>query len=206
MVRNGYNHPSIIIWAFLNEADSSAEEALPLYRRLAGAIREEDPSRLVSYASCHGTRDVCFEVADIISLNAYPGWIGNVDWHTPSIDQIAPFLEILTRFFSGDSPFADRPLLFSEIGACALYGCHDLARSQWTEEYQLDYMVEAVRATLEDPRTCGVALWQLFDTRSYGPQGRVRTKPRGINNAGVLDEYRRPKLAAAAVANAFRNR
>ncbi|MBN2450682.1 MAG: beta-galactosidase [Lentisphaeria bacterium] len=206
LVRNGVNHPSVILWAFLNEADSSSPQALPLYRRLTRAIREEDPSRLVSYASNRTTKDLCLDLVDVIALNGYPGWIGPVDWDTPSTAAIAPFTRRLTEFFSGDSPLADKPLIFSEIGACGLYGCHDLARSQWTEEYQADYMAAAAGAVLEDPRTRGVALWQFCDTRSYGPSGQVRTKPRGYNNAGVVDEYRRPKQAARAVADVFRAR
>lgn len=205
MVRNSFNHPSVLLWAFLNEGDSSSEKALPLYTRLAGAIREEDPSRLVSYASNRGKRDRCFALADVIALNGYPGWIDSITihWETRSIDTIAPYVSEMMSFFSGESPLADKPLLFSEIGACALYGCHDLAGSQWTEEFQAEYMVTAARAILENPRACGIALWQLFDTRAFGPSGQVRTKPRGMNNAGVLDEYRRPKLARAAIGEFF---
>ncbi|MBT4820521.1 MAG: beta-galactosidase, partial [Lentisphaerae bacterium] len=180
--------------------------ALPLYRTLTSAIREEDGSRLVSYASNRGTADLCFDLVDIISLNTYPGWIGPVDWDTPSDEAIAPHVNALIEKFSGDSPFADKPLIFSEIGACGLYGCHDLARTQWTEEYQADYMVEAARVVLENLRTCGLTLWQFHDTRSYGPSGQVRSKPRGINNAGVLDEYRRPKLACRAVGEYYGTR
>ena len=205
MVRNGCNHPSVIIWAFLNEADSSAPEAVPLYTRLVGAIREEDDSRLVSYASNRSTGDRCFGLIDIVSLNTYPGWIGSTDWTVPSVDRIAPHLAKLIAHFS-QGEHSDKPLLFAEIGACALYGCHDLARSQWTEEYQADYMVEAARVILDSPRTCGIALWQLLDTRSYGPCGDVRCKPRGYNNAGVIDEYRRPKLACTALAALFGER
>ncbi len=206
MVRNGLNHPSIIVWAFINEGESHTEQALPLYRKLTSAIREEDPSRLVSYASNRQTKDLCFGLVDVISLNTYPGWIGLVDWETHSVDMIRPHLDELIEFFCGDSPHADKPLIFSEIGACGLYGCHDLARSQWTEEYQADFMAEAARVILENPRTCGLTLWQFHDTRSYGPVGQVRSKPRGMNNAGVLDEYRRPKLACQAVAEVYSGR
>lgn len=202
LVRNGCNHPSIIIWAFLNEADSSAPEAVPLYTRLVDAIRQEDSSRLVSYASNRGTRDRCFSLVDLIALNTYPGWIGNTDWTTPSAARIAPHIDALMDYFSAPE-YAGKPLIFSEIGACGLYGCHDLARSQWTEEYQADYMVQAARVILDHPRTCGLALWQFGDSRSYGPCGDVRCKPRGYNNAGVLDEYRRPKIAALELAKLF---
>lgn len=47
-------------------------------------------------------------------------------------------------------------------------------------------------------------LWQMFDTRSYVHVGSVRTKPFGLNLAGLLDPYRRPKLAYATVRDIFR--
>jgi beta-glucuronidase len=58
-------------------------------------------------------------------------------------------------------------------------------------------------AVLGNPRYAGIALWQLFDTRSYVNTGAVRGKPRGMNCAGLLDEYRRPKLAFHAVRDLF---
>jgi beta-glucuronidase len=67
-------------------------------------------------------------------------------------------------------------------------------------------MTEAVRAVFAEPRISGIALWQMLDTRSFGPAGEgtdIRGKPRGYNCAGVLDEYRRPKLSAMAVGSLF---
>ena len=63
---------------------------------------------------------------------------------------------------------------------------------------------EVGRCILANLRYAGVALWQLFDTRSHvnaGPD--VRGKPRGFNCAGLLDEYWRPKLAYDVVKAAF---
>ncbi len=44
----------------------------------------------------------------------------------------------------------------------------------------------------------------MFDTRSFVNVGDVRGKFRGFNNAGLLDEYRRPKLAYDEVQKAFK--
>ncbi len=54
-------------------------------------------------------------------------------------------------------------------------------------------------AVLNNPRFVGIALWQMFDTRSYIHVGSVRTKPFGLNLAGLLDPYRSPKLAYTTV-------
>ena len=202
MVRHRINHPSVILWGFLNEFVSDSEAARPLCRSLVETIRQEDSSRLVTYASCRNERDVCFDLVDVISMNTYPGWIGDLDWNAHAVTRVAPGVKRLADFASRP-PLAGKPFIMSEIGACGLYGSHSLARVQWTEEFQADYMAEAARAVLGNPRFCGLALWQMVDSRSYGPWGQVRTKPNGTNLAGLLDEYRRRKLAFDAVRAVF---
>jgi len=202
MVARSVNHPSLIFWGFLNESDSFAEEVRPLYQRLFALIKAEDPTRLVSFASNHVQRDRCFDFVDVISLNLYPGWFSELDWNEPAVSRIAPRIAAESAFFS-KAPWSGKPLLISEIGACGIYGMHHPARAQWSEEFQADYMAEAARAVLSDARYCGVTLWQFVDSRSYGPSGEVRGKPNGVNYAGLLDEYRRPKLALEAVRSVF---
>ncbi len=203
MVARDINHPSIIFWAFLNESCSHTPEGEKWYRDIITSIRALDDSRLVSYASCQGTRDRCFEMADVVSINMYPGWIAGADqWHTRYLEQIRPEVEHYAAWAS-EGPLADKPLLVTEIGACALPGCHDYGRAQWSEEFQADYFREACEAILGNPRYSGVTLWQLFDTRSYVNVGGVRTKPLGFNFAGLLDAYRRPKLAFETVRECF---
>ncbi len=215
MVESGANHPSVIIWAFINEGASQVEAARHVYSTLAQTIRTADPSRLVSYASCrhehkslheYQTLDQCFEFADLISVNLYPGWWGANDWSLTIGEWIEPRLEAAVECFN-QPPYRDKPLLVTEIGVCALYGCHDRALAQWSEEFQADYFRRAVTGMLVNERFAGFSLWQMFDTRSYvnaGPD--VRGKPRGFNCAGLLDEYRRPKLAYDAVREVLRKR
>ena len=100
--------------------------------------------------------------------------------------------------------FAQKPLLVSESGACGIYGIRSRERAQWSEEYQSDYFATAIEAILGNPRYSGITLWQMFDCKSYTLCGQIRTKPRGFNCAGLLDEYRRPKLAFDTVKALFR--
>jgi beta-glucuronidase len=44
----------------------------------------------------------------------------------------------------------------------------------------------------------GFFVWQFFDMRTDGG-ARALGRPRSFNNKGLLDEYRRPKLAYYAV-------
>ncbi|MDR1282846.1 MAG: beta-galactosidase [Opitutaceae bacterium] len=208
------NHPSVIIHAFLNESCSDTPAGRALYQTLAQTLRDADSSRLISYASNRFEKDLCFDLADIISINPYPGWIDGFDdmandpdrrWTTSALSRIRPEIDRLARYFAETPAHRQKPLLVSEIGACGLYGFRDRTRAQWSEEFQADYFDEAIRAVWENPRYAGVTLWQFFDTRSYAHDGpQLRGKPRGFNNAGLLDEYRRPKLAFDTVKTLFR--
>lgn len=199
------NHPAVIIAGFLNECASDKAACLPLYRKLAGTLRETAPGTLVSYASNRLKRDQCFEVCDVLSVNYYPGWISPISWTNASSEQIKPFIDDLAAWFAKpeNQAVCGKPLLTAETGCCGVYGVRDRALAQWSEDYQADYVATAIRATLGNPRFCGITLWQMFDTRSFVNAGEVRGKFRGYNNAGLLDEFRRPKQAYYEVQKLF---
>jgi len=202
MVENSINHPSVILWGFLNESCSETQAGRKLYETLAKTVRKIDPALLVTYASNKHEKDICFDLADVMAMNFYPGWWGG-NWSSPTSACIKDIVDAKAEYASRPE-FKDKPFLVSEIGVCALYGCHDRANAQWSEEYQAEYFTETCRCIFENPRYAGLALWQMFDTRSYVNTGNdVRGKPRGFNCAGLLDEYRRPKLAYDAVKQAF---
>ena len=199
MVRRAINHPSVIIWAFLNECASDFPQARPLIKALSDKIRSIDSSRLVSWASNRHENDICLEFADVISFNLYPGWYGcNCEDPCPT-DLVAPALKKLADFASGPL-YADKPLLVSEIGGAAIYNNHERFGSQWSEEYQAALLKEICEDVVKNDRYSGVALWMFADSRSYVfGVNRVR----GFNNKGSLDEYRRPKLGYDAVTEVF---
>ncbi|NLB69904.1 MAG: hypothetical protein GX804_09555 [Lentisphaerae bacterium] len=202
MVQRNINHPIVLFWGFLNEGASDTQEMRALYSAITTAIRAVDPTRLVTFASNRGTRDICFEFADVISVNMYPGWIDS-EWNTPCNDLVKPRIDEFVKWAS-EGTRTGKPLLMSEIGACGIYGMHDSGRAQWTEEFQADFLEEACNAVLNNPRFAGIALWQFFDTRSFVHVGHIRTKPFGMNLAGLLDAYRRPKLAYAKIREIFK--
>jgi len=205
MVRNSVNHPSVILWGFMNECCSDTEGGRKLYQAHAQAIKAENPAFLVTYASNKHEKDLCFEFADVMAMTMYPGWFSDItDWTTRTSAWIDAYIKRMAAFVELPEHHG-KPFVVAEIGACALYGCHDRANAQWSEEFQADYMAEACRCILGNPRYAGLALWQFFDTRSYVNVGSdVRGKPRGFNCAGLLDEYRRPKLAYDAVRDIYR--
>ena len=95
MVCQGYNNPSTIIWAYMNEVllrlpfkgSASFEEKKPYYdfttgiaKRIDSAIKELDPLR-PTMIPCHGNMKVykesgLGEVPDLLGWNIYNGWYG----------------------------------------------------------------------------------------------------------------------------------
>jgi beta-galactosidase len=64
MVKQNYNHPSIVLWSVGNEASESvADQCVPIVKGL-------DPSRPVVVANMNS------RLADFRTTNAYPGWYG----------------------------------------------------------------------------------------------------------------------------------
>jgi beta-glucuronidase len=202
MVRNSANHPSVILWGFLNEGASNSPVARPLYHRLAAAVRSEDPTRLVTFASMFPFDDLCLDLCDVVSVNQYPGWYAADREAVRPLGEIRPFLQKLKQSLASRGMKA-KPLLISEIGAGALYGWRDALNAHWTEDYQADFLEETCRAIVDDPDYCGVSLWQFHDVRTYASALSL-VRPRGINDKGTLDEYRRPKAAYRVVRQIFR--
>lgn len=197
MIDTSFNHPSVIMWGFLNEGDSHTPDSQPVYRRIVNAIREEDPTRPVTFASNHPFDERNFDLADVISVNTYPGWYADEAAGPSPLKEIVPAIDRILDHLAA-SGLSDRPFLISEIGAGAIYGWHDPLRNHWTEGYQADLIETVLRKVRDDDRVTGVALWQFCDGRTYADSQALR-RPRSFNNKGVFDEYRRPKLAAGVI-------
>lgn len=197
MIQAHANHPSIIIWGFQNELNSEVESARNVITALAHVTRETDPSRPVTFATRLFWSDVCLDLVDVVCINTYPGW------YADDQEEYRPLHEVSERFDQmlkalEQKRLSNKPVIVSEIGAGAIYGFRDPHRGHWSEEYQRDELIEILKAFNERPGIAGLALWQFCDVRSYG-SARAMTRPRGFNNKGILDEYRRPKLAWDAV-------
>ena len=76
MVRTSFNHPSVIIFAYMNEFLSGSKDGKSLSDKLIETIKAEDSGRLVTFACCHNNTDISNASTDIVAFNTYPGWIG----------------------------------------------------------------------------------------------------------------------------------
>ena len=86
-----------------------------------------------------------------------------------------------------------KPLIISEIGAAAIFGDHSGHR--WSEEYQARLLETVVNGIFDIKRYTGVALWLFCDANTYIETGYFFSRPRGFNNKGMLNEYRKPKVS-----------
>jgi beta-galactosidase len=75
MVRQNFNHPSIVIWSAGNET------GFIRVNRYAGVLQQEDATRVVAYASNTGVRGKQrYPHLDLIAQNTYRGWYRGVPW------------------------------------------------------------------------------------------------------------------------------
>jgi beta-glucuronidase len=198
MVSAAFNHPSVIMWGALNEGRSDDPLCVAGYTAILNHIRKLDASRPVTFASNHIlTGDLCLHLADLISINAYPGW------YQGEMEDIPQMLDELLA--QADTMGAEnKPIIVSEIGAGAIPGWRDQQETRWAEQYQAQLLKTVIEHLfINRDRVAGLAIWQFCDIRSSESVGRILGRPRGFNNKGVVDEYRRPKLAYQVVKELF---
>ncbi|XP_065839952.1 beta-glucuronidase-like [Oscarella lobularis] len=190
MVNNTFNHPSVILWAYLNEGASDHTDSCTIYSKLSQRYKELRVNGLVSWASNRKQNDKCLDAADVLSFNSYPGW------YDGGLDSIVPMI-------LGEADFVARkgkPFIKSEIGAGAIPGWQDTVNTYWTVTYQGQVLELVTKTVVSNSTITGVSLWQFYDARTRDGIGR----PRAFNNKGTFDEYRRPKIPAyTAVRDAF---
>ena len=193
MVGQHFNHPSIFVWGCLNECADDTEYGAACYRESFAALGEADPARPVTAALLERPGGRVYRDMDVVGINLYPQWYADRE----------PAEALNRKKQEIAAGGGERPIIVSEIGAGAVYGFHDpFGEAKWSEERQCTILREQIRAVLADPDVCGVFLWQFADVRVSDEWFASRPKTR--NNKGLLDEYRRPKMAYAAVRELFR--
>jgi beta-glucuronidase len=151
----------------------------------------------VTYACNRWEHDICMDLADIVSINIYPGWYGS------DIEGVTAFIDKVVNHFK-EKGFDEKPMMIAEIGAGALYGWRDDHETRWTEQYQSKLLTVVIEHMFEtSDRFFGLTIWQFGDCRTSHQVGKAIGRPRAFNNKGVVDEYRRPKQAFTTVKNLY---
>jgi beta-glucuronidase len=188
------NHPSIVIWGILNECASDSPEGRTHYERQINQIRALDSSRPITFASHHRERELCFDLVDIVSCNLYPGWYTDED-AGELVDRI--------RAYADSAGGAGKPFIMSEFGGDGYYGYRDPNRVKGTEERHADIIEANLKAYMSKTYMSGVLIWQFCDCRVTEATGWLLTRAGTLNSKGIVDRYRRPKLAYQVVKRYF---
>lgn len=201
MVRRDYNHPCIVVWGLNNEVDTSTQAAWEVAKLFRKTIEKQDMTRLITFASNRGTIDICYEFADFISINNYTAWYSKdgltlPDWKV--------YLSKLFAYMESTGN-GHKPVVVSEFGAGGIYNTRELEEGlYWTENYQQEYLEYTLNLFMNEERIQGALVWQFADIRSGTRSNdngirRLLARPRSFNNKGLLNEFRRPKMAYYAV-------
>lgn len=196
MVRQNFNHPSLIMWSYMNEvmlrppytANDDAylpycQEVNRQARAIEARILELDPSRYTMVAF-HGSvksyEDAgLFDVPMIIGWNLYQGWYGS-------------HLEDFDRFLlSYREKYPHKPTILSEYGADVDSRIHsfDPERFDFSVEYGDRYHEHYLRSVMKFDFIAAAALWNLNDFHS---ELRKNAVPH-INSKGITETDRTPK-------------
>ncbi|MBB4837417.1 beta-glucuronidase [Sphingomonas kyeonggiensis] len=194
-IRRDRNRAAIVLWSVANETPvSDARNAF--LRTLIGDVRALDDSRLVTAALLSDRKgkemrinDPLVGDLDVMAINTYNGWYSD--------DPLAAIPS-----FTWASP-VNKPLIFSEFGADALYGYHDgtAAPHKFSEEYQAEYYRRTLEMAAKVPFLRGLSPWILKDFRS--PRRQHPVYQQGWNRKGLISETGQRKQAFGVLAEDY---
>lgn len=186
LIRQHYNHPSIVVWGLFNELSMRGEDPVPYIKELNDLAHREDPTRLTVAAS--NTDGALNFVTDAMAWNRYDGWYGG----TPA--GLGQWLDHM------HTTHPDLRIAISEYGAGAsLYHQQDTlvktaATSFWhPENWQTHYHMANWREISARPFVWGSFIWNLFD---FGAAHRHEGDRVGINDKGLVSFDRRTRKDA----------
>jgi beta-galactosidase len=211
LVRQNYNHPSIIVWSLGNETDLTATQIkgpsrpTDLLRSLNELAKREDSSRATTLADCcevgvpphvgRGAegieaREPVVGIADTVGYNRYFGW------YTGQFSDFGVMLD------EAHARHAGLPISVSEYGAGAALTQHtDDAEGgpinphgrPHPEEYQNWYHEKSWAALKPREYLWGAFIWNLFDFSSDSRQEGDLTD---INEKGLVSYDRQTRKDA----------
>lgn len=195
MIRQHYNHPSVVMWGYMNEAviqvqyrvkkegrDDVYQKTVALARDLEKILKEEDTSRL-SVMAYHGNQIYneigLAGITDISGWNLYQGWYEND-------------FKAFDRFVDEENrKYPERPLIISEFGAGSDKRIQSLNPQvfDFSMQWQQLYLEHYLPAIMKRPFIIGASEWNFID---FSSASRQESMPH-INNKGLVYADRTPK-------------
>ena len=196
MIKQNYNHASIIMWAYMNEVllkmrYGKEPERKKIYlksienlaQQLEDLTRKTDPTRY-TLMSNHGdvtgyTNAGLVKIPMVVGWNLYQGWYGGKsEDFGPNLDRI-------------HAAMPNKPLIVTEYGADVDPRIHaeNPIRFDKSLGYGMAYHQIYIKDILKRPFIAGAAAWNLSD---FSSETRSETMP-SVNNKGLLTLDRQPK-------------
>jgi beta-galactosidase len=175
MIRQNYNHPSIIFWSIANEPNSSTD-INNLLQALNSVAHTQDPDRITTLADNTGTGDSIAQHTTTVGYNRYYGW------YTGSYNDLAGFL-------SSAHQVNPKSFAISEYGAGASIYQHQENPPQPSaggyfhpEEWQNQLHEASWQELAQAPYVWGKFIWNMFD---FSSAGRNEGDHAGRNDKGL---------------------
>lgn len=185
MIRQHYNHPSIINWGYMNEIllvtprpgtkewPVYKERTVTLAKRLEKVLKEEDATRksVMAYNMTNVYNEIGLNLVDVVGWNLYHGW------YEGELNGFNQWCE------NQHLHYPKQPMIISEWGAGSDRRLHSYqARPfDFSIEYQQTYIEHYLPFIEEKPWISGCAYWNFID---FNVAARQESMPR-VNNKGV---------------------
>ncbi len=188
-----YNHPSIVIWAYMNEMGLGKQigrdsvemtQVADLARELENLIRSSDPYRYTMIPN-HGQFDV-YDHYELTRIPMIVGWNLYYGWYAPEFSGFGEFVD------HAHQQLPDKPMLITEYGAGAdpRITSFDPLRFDFSLDWSLAFHRAHLRQIRARPFIAGSAVWNMFD---FGSESRQDAVPH-VNNKGLcgFDRTKKP--------------
>ncbi len=177
MIRQNYNHPSIIFWSIANEVANNAATNT-LLQSLNNLAHAQDPDRITTLASHTPSGDALSKHTDTVGYNRYYGWYSGV------------FSDINAELDNTHKNFPTMSFALSEYGAGASINQHEANPTQpvpasnlHPEEWQALFHEAYWQSLASRPYVWGKFVWVMFDLASAS---RHEGDHNGRNDKGLV--------------------
>ena len=196
MIRQHYNHPSVILWGYMNEIllvtpgpgnsrwPAYKERTVALAQRLEKVLKEEDPARasVMAYNMTNLYHEIGLDLTDVGGWNLYQGW------YVDKLEDFNAWCEYQHEHYP------QLPVIISEWGAGSDRRLHTTEGRafDFSIEYHQTYVEHYLPYIEEKEWISGCAYWNFVD---FNVAGRQESMPR-VNNKGLFYNDRTPKDVA----------
>ncbi len=177
LIRQSYNHASIVLWGVQNEIGIMQEKRTmeEIVRQIHDVAKEEDSTRPTTQAQVMMTPedDPSHYVTDTVAWNKYYGWY---------IGQVEDFADFIESFRSKNP---NKAFGISEYGAEGILKLHsdNPQVKDYSEEYHALYHEKALKIFNQYDYVWGTYVWNMFD---FGSDMRDEGGVQGMNNKGLV--------------------